>query len=142
MKTTYPAVHDIGRRWVLIDATGQVLGRLATRIAMILRGKHRVHFTPFLDTGDFVVVINAEKIKVTGHKADQKLYKRYSGYPGGLTQMTLQDMLARHPDRVIQQAVKGMLPDGPLARKQLGKLNVYDGADHPHKAQQPELITV
>ena len=136
--TTLPNAQDTGRQWRLVDADGQVLGRLATRIVVLLRGKHRPIFTPFLDTGDFVVVVNAEKIKVTGNKLIQKTYKRYSGYPSGLRHTTLGDMLQKHPERVIEQAVKGMLPDGPLGRKLLGKLKVYAGAEHPHQAQQPQ----
>ncbi|MBI3087748.1 MAG: 50S ribosomal protein L13 [Candidatus Omnitrophica bacterium] len=136
MKTTFPDVNALNRRWVLVDAQGQVLGRLATRIALALRGKHRPTYTPYLDTGDFVVVINAEKVKVTGRKLSQKTYARYSGYPGGLKRSTLEDLLQRSPDRVIRQAVKGMLPDGPLARRILGNLKVYAGAAHPHQAQQ------
>ncbi len=137
MTTTIPAVTSIQRKYVLIDAADQVLGRMATRIAMILRGKHRVTFTPHLDTGDFVIVINASKVKVTGRKASQKLYDRYSGYPGGLKQQTFEEVLARFPDRVIFEAVKGMVPDGPLGRRQLGKLKIYGGPEHPHQAQQP-----
>lgn len=140
MTTTIPAVKTIQRQWVLVDADGQVLGRLASRIAGLLRGKHKTHFTPHLDTGDFVVVVNAEKVKVTGQKRQQKLYRRYSGYPSGLKQRTLNDVLERHPQRAILQAVKGMLPDGPLARQQLKKLKVYAGTQHPHQAQQPQPL--
>ena len=142
MKTTFAAVDEIDRRWHLVDAEGQVLGRLATRIALILRGKDKISYTPFLDTGDFVLVINAEKIKVTGNKRAQKLYRSYSGYPGGLTEVTLEDMLTRHPDRVLQHAVKGMMPDGPLGRRLLGKLKIYAGTAHPHEAQQPQPISL
>ena len=144
MNTTLPNAKALGRQWVLIDAKDQVLGRLASRIALVLRGKHKVTFTPFLDTGDFVVVINAEKVAVTGQKLTQKLYQRYSGYPGGRRTQTLGDVLERHPDRVLRQAVKGMMPDGPLGRRLLGKLKVYAGPEHPHRAQQPqplELLT-
>ena len=125
---------------MLVDAKDQVLGRLAARIAMILRGKHKPIFTPFLDTGDFVIVINAEKVAVTGRKRTQKLYQRYSGYPGGRRVQTLDDVLARHPDRVLRHAVKGMMPDGPLGRRMLGKLKIYAGPNHPHAAQQPQPI--
>lgn len=128
------------RRWLLVDAKDQVLGRLASRIALILRGKHKVTYTPFLDTGDFVVVINAEKVAVTGQKRTQKLYKRYSGYPSGLRVQTLDRVLKTHPDRVIRQAVKGMMPDGPLGRHLLGNLKVYAGPAHPHAAQQPQPV--
>jgi len=141
MKTTIPNADKINRRWVVVDAEGQTLGRLASRIALLLRGKHRPDFTPFLDTGDFVVVINAKKVKVTGQKLLQKQYRRYSGYPGGLKMQTLEQLLHRHPDRVIQHAVKGMLPDGPLGRRLFGKLKVYPEAQHPHQAQRPEPVT-
>lgn len=142
MKTTLPNVNKIVRRWVVVDAQDQVLGRLASRITLLLRGKHRVDFTPFLDTGDFVVVINARKVKVTGQKLLQKRYRRYSGYPGGLKEQTLEQLLRRHPERVIEHAVKGMMPDGPLGRRMLGKLKVYPDAQHPHQAQKPEAVTL
>ena len=142
MKTTFPSVDKINRRWVVVDAQGQVLGRLASRIALLLRGKHRTDFTPFLDTGDFVLVINARHVKVTGQKLLQKQYRRYSGYPGGLKIQTLEQLLRRHPERVIERAVKGMLPDGPLGRRVLGKLKVYPDAQHPHQAQRPEPVTL
>ena len=138
MKTTLPTITPGTHRWVLVDAKEQVLGRLATRVAMVLRGKHKPIFTPHLDTGDFVLVINAKDIRVTGHKLNQKLYSRYSGYPSGLTKTSLSDMLIRHPERVVMQAVKGMLPDGPLGRRLLTKLKVYPGPEHPHQAQQPQ----
>ncbi|MBI3997198.1 MAG: 50S ribosomal protein L13 [Candidatus Omnitrophica bacterium] len=141
MTTTLPSVKHLGRKWILIDADNKVLGRLASRIAMILRGKHKPTFTPFLDAGDFVIVINAEKIAVTGQKRSQKLYKRYSGYPGGLRERTMGQILETHPDRVLRQAVKGMMPDGPLGRRLLGKLKIYRGAEHPHAAQNPEPIS-
>ena len=140
MTTTIPAVKSIERQWIVIDATDQVLGRLASRIAMILRGKHKVIYTPFLDTGDFVVVTNAEKIAVTGQKLAQKMYQRYSGYPGGRRAKSLGDVLKTHPELVLHQAVKGMMPDGPLARRMLGKLKIYRGATHPHAAQQPQPL--
>ena len=137
MTTTFPDVKRMRREWVLIDAQDQVLGRLASRIALMLRGKHKPTYTPFLDTGDGVIVINADKIAVTGKKLDQKLYHRYSGYPGGHRAVTLAQVLRTHPDRVLRQAVKGMMPDGPLGRRLLGKLKVYAGPTHPHTAQQP-----
>jgi large subunit ribosomal protein L13 len=140
MTTTIPNVKTLNRRWLLIDAKDQVLGRLASRIALILRGKHKVTYTPFLDTGDFVVVVNAQHIKVTGQKLTQKYYKRYSGYPGGLKTRTLADVLKTHPDRALRQAVKGMMPDGPLGRRVLGNLKIYSGAEHPHIAQQPQPV--
>lgn len=142
MKTTLVPPPEATRRWILVDAKGQVLGRLATRIARVLRGKDKPTFTPFLDTGDFVVVINAKEIKVTGNKLTQKTYGHYSGYPGGLSTQTLQEMLDRQPEQVIHRAVKGMIPDGPLGRHLLGKLKVYPGATHPHQAQQPEPMTL
>lgn len=141
MTTTLPNAKTLGREWVLIDANNQVLGRLASRIALMLRGKHKVMYTPFLDTGDFVVVINARRIAVTGQKLAQKTYQRYSGYPGGLRVRTLDEVLQRHPERVLRQAVKGMMPDGPLGRRQLRKLKIYPGSEHPHGAQQPRLVT-
>ena len=142
MTTTLPDASKLGREWLLVDATDQVLGRLASRIAMVLRGKHKPLFTPFLDTGDFVIVINAQKIALTGNKRSQKIYQRYSGYPGGRRTRLLSDVLAAHPDRVIRQAVKGMMPDGPLGRRMLGKLKIYAGPTHPHTAQQPRPVTV
>lgn len=140
MSTTFPAVKTMQRDWVLVDATDQVLGRLASRIALVLRGKHKPTFTPFLDTGDFVVVINAGKIAVTGNKLTQKIYQRYSGYPGGRRARTLEEVLRTHPDRPLRQAVKGMMPDGPLGRRLLGKLKIYPGPAHPHASQQPKPI--
>ena len=142
MSTTFPDVKTLQRTWVLVDAKDQVLGRLASRIVLLLRGKHKPTFTPFLDTGDFVVVINAEKIAVTGQKLSQKIYTRYSGYPGGLRTRVLGDVLKQHPDRVLRQAVKGMMPDGPLGRRMLGKLKIYAGPAHPHAAQQPAPVTL
>jgi large subunit ribosomal protein L13 len=141
MTTTLPKANAIDRQWVLIDAEGKVLGRLASRIATILRGKHKPIYTPFLDTGDFVVVINAGKIAVTGQKRTQKTYQRYSGYPGGRKVQVFEDVLARQPERILRQAVKGMMPDGPLARRMLGKLKIYPGPDHPHAAQRPQAAS-
>jgi large subunit ribosomal protein L13 len=125
------------RNWLLVDANGQTLGRLATQIADALRGKTKPEYTPHCDTGDFVVVVNAEKIAVTGNKRADKKYYRHTGYPGGIKERTLNDMLERRPEEVIRKAVKGMLPRNRLARKQLTKLKVYAGPDHPHTAQQP-----
>ncbi|MBI4343301.1 MAG: 50S ribosomal protein L13 [Candidatus Omnitrophica bacterium] len=139
--TTIPAVDKMDRRWLLIDAQGQVLGRLASRIAIILRGKHKAIYTPFLDTGDFIVVINAEKIAVSGSKLKQKTYQRYSGYPSGLKVRTLEQVLRVHPEDALRLAVKRMMPQGPLARQQLSKLKIYAGAQHPHAAQQPVPVT-
>ena len=141
MTTTIPAVNRMKRDWWLVDAKGQVLGRLASRLAHILRGKHKPTYTPFLDTGDFIVVINVDQITVTGQKLTQKVYQRYSGYPGGRTTRLLEDVLAKHPDRVLRKAVKGMMPDGPLGRRLLGNLKIYAGNRHPHDAQQPKPVT-
>jgi large subunit ribosomal protein L13 len=138
VKTYVAKPSDRQRDWVIVDATGQTLGRLATQIADVLRGKRKPTYTPHIDTGDFVVVINAEKISVTGNKRTDKLYHRHSGYPGGLKTRTLNDMLERRPEEVIRIAVKGMLPRNRLARKQLTKLKVYAGPDHPHAAQKPQ----
>lgn len=138
MKTTLPVRDKIERTWILLDAEGQVLGRMAVQIADILRGKHKPIYTPHMDTGDFVIVINAEKIRLTGKKEEQKIYTRYSGYRGGLKEISAATMRQRHPDRLIKLAVKGMLPDSSLNRKALGKLNVYAGDKHPHAAQNPK----
>ncbi len=135
MKTYATKASDVERRWHLIDAAGQTLGRLASKIARLLMGKHKPIYAPYLDTGDYVVVINAAKVRVTGKKAREKIYYRHSGYPGGLRAVTLSEMLARHPTQVIGHAVKGMLPDTDLGRRMLKKLKVYAGEDHPHKAQ-------
>lgn len=142
MKTYVANTNDRNRDWVLIDATGLTLGRLATQIADLLRGKGKPEFTPHVDTGDFVVIVNAEKIAVTGNKRAEKNYYRHSGYPGGLKSRTLEEMLERRPEEVIRIAVKGMLPKNRLARKQLTKLKVYAGADHPHAAQQPKVLEI
>ncbi len=141
MNTFMASPSTIDRKWYVVDATGMTLGRLASEIAKILRGKHKPIFTPHMDTGDYVIVVNAEKVKVTGKKLDQKIYYRHSGYVGGLKETTLKDMLKRHPDRVLRYAVKGMLPKGPLGRKMFKKLFVYIGPDHKHAAQKPEALT-
>ena len=135
-----PATRE--RNWVVIDATGQTLGRLATQIANTLRGKGKPEYTPHCDVGDFVIVVNAERIAVTGKKLEEKRYYRHSGYPGGLRSRTLQEMLDRRPEEVIRKAVKGMLPRSRLGRAQLRKLKVYAGPDHPHAAQKPEPMEV
>jgi large subunit ribosomal protein L13 len=140
MSTTFPAVKTFVREWILIDGKDQVLGRLASRVALALRGKHKPSFTPFMDYGDFVIVINASKIAVTGNKLSQKTYQRYSGYPGGRRTRQLADVLSARPDRALRQAVKGMMPDGPLGRRMLGKLKIYPGPTHPHAAQQPRKV--
>ncbi len=139
-KTYVAKPGEIERAWYVVDATDQTLGRLATRIASILRGKHKPSYTPHEDVGDFVVVINAEKVRVTGRKLDQKMYYWHTGYPGGIRGIPLRRQLELHPDRVIQHAVKGMLPRGPLGRRQLKKLRIYAGPEHPHGAQQPQPL--
>jgi large subunit ribosomal protein L13 len=141
-KTWNAKPGEIERRWYVVDAEGKTLGRLATRIADTLRGKGKPQYTPHVDTGDFVIVVNAEKIQVTGNKLDAKLYHRHSGYPGGLRSRPLRDELERRPTEVIRKAVKGMLPRNRLARQQLGKLKVYAGAEHPHGAQAPQPLEV
>jgi large subunit ribosomal protein L13 len=138
MSTTITRPADVERGWYVIDATDQTLGRLATRIATVLRGKHKVTFQSHVDTGDFVVVVNAEKVKLTGRKLDQKFYYNYSGYSGGLRARSARELLNTYPDRVLTHAVKGMLPKNRLARQVLSKLKVYGGAEHPHAAQQPQ----
>jgi large subunit ribosomal protein L13 len=140
VKTYVATPKDRERSWLLVDAEGQTLGRLATQIADALRGKRKPTYTPHIDTGDFVIVVNAEKIAVTGDKRQAKLYHRHSGYPGGLKSRTLGEMLERRPEEVIRLAVKGMLPRNRLARKQLTKLKVYAGPEHPHAAQQPQAL--
>lgn len=133
---------ELERKWYLVDAEGQVLGRLASHVATLLRGKHKAIYTPNIDTGDFVVVVNAEKVLVKGAKAEKKVYRRHTGYPGGLREIPYSEMLARHPERVIHLAVKGMLPHNKLGRAMLKKLKVYAGPDHPHQAQKPEKIEI
>jgi large subunit ribosomal protein L13 len=139
-KTWNAKPGEVAREWYVVDADGQTLGRLATQIADTLRGKRKPQYTPHVDTGDFVVVVNAEKIAVTGDKLDSKIYYRHSGYPGGLRQRTLREQLARRPEEVIRKAVKGMLPRNKLARAQLTKLKIYAGPDHPHEAQAPKPL--
>ena len=140
MKTYAVKASEIERRWWLVDATDQTLGRLATRIATLLEGKHKPMYSPHLDTGDHVVVINAARVKVTGNKLVQKRYYRHSGYPGGLKEESLQALVARKPELVIERAVKGMLPQNRLGRAMFRKLKVYGGSNHPHQAQQPEAV--
>jgi large subunit ribosomal protein L13 len=142
MKTYVATPQDRERNWVLVDANGQNLGRLATQIADLLRGKRKPTYTPHVDVGDFVVVVNAEKIAVTGNKLEQKRYWRHSGYPGGIRSRTLGEQLERRPEEVIRKAVKGMLPRNRLARQQLRKLKIYAGPDHPHAAQKPAPLEV
>ena len=141
MKTYMPSAKSIDRKWYVVDAEGQTLGRLATVVAATLRGKNKPTFTPFLDTGDYVIVVNADKIKVTGKKLDQKTYFSHSKYIGGVKETTLREMLAKKPERVIEHAVFGMLPKGPLGRQMAKKLFVYAGAEHNHQAQKPETLT-
>ena len=140
MKTYYAKPGEVQREWLLVDATDMTLGRLASAVAQILRGKNKPTYTPHVDTGDFVVVINCDKIKVTGAKVTDKVYYRYTNHPGGLRQETFQEAMAKHPERVIQHAVKGMLPMGTLGRQMLKKLKVYTGPEHPHQAQNPRKI--
>ena len=139
-KTTTPSIETIKRDWFLVDATNKTLGRLATEIAVILRGKNKPSFTPHLDTGDFVIVVNAEKVEVTGNKSSQKLYRRHSGRPGGMKIEKFETLQERIPERIIEQAVKGMLPHNALGRQQFRKLKVYKGPNHPHAAQDPVLL--
>jgi large subunit ribosomal protein L13 len=140
MKTFVAKPSEVRRDWYMIDATDKVLGRLAVEIARRLRGKHKPEFTPHVDTGDYIVVVNASKVRVTGKKATKKTYYRHSGYPGGLTQTSFEKLHARFPTRVIERAVKGMLPKGPLGYAMARKLKVYAGAAHPHAAQQPKTL--
>jgi large subunit ribosomal protein L13 len=142
MKTYSPRAKEIRRDWYVVDADGAVLGRLASEVAKILRGKHKPTFAPHLDTGDHVVVINAAKIRLSGEKATKKVYHRHSGYPGGIRDIPYERLLARHPERLVEQAVRGMLPKNRLGRQMFRKLAVYAGADHPHAAQKPVALSV
>jgi large subunit ribosomal protein L13 len=142
MKTYQANAQDRERGWYVVDAEGKTLGRLATQIANVLRGKHKPTYTPHVDVGDFVIVVNAEKVAVTGDKREKKLYWRHSGYPGGIRSRTLGDLLEKRPEEVIRKAVKGMLPRNRLARQQLRKLKVYAGPEHPHQAQQPKELEI
>lgn len=141
MKSYMAATAGVERKWYVVDAEGQTLGRLASGIASVLRGKNKPTFTPHIDTGDYVIVVNADKIKVTGKKLDQKIYYKHSDYPGGMRETTLREMLAKKPEDVMKLAIKGMLPKGPLGRSMITKLHVYAGPEHPHKAQSPETLT-
>jgi large subunit ribosomal protein L13 len=134
--------EDLDKKWYVVDATGKTLGRLASQVAAILRGKHKPTFTPHVDTGDYVIVINADKVRLTGRKLQQKMYYRHSGYAGGLRRTTAQEMLERRPERLIELAVWGMLPHNRLGRRQIRKLKVYRGDTHPHEAQQPEVLEI
>ncbi len=142
MRTFSARPQDVKRHWYLVDAEGKTLGRLASEIAKILRGKHKPIYTPHVDCGDFVIVVNAEKVRVTGRKEEQKNYYRHSGYPGGLKVVPLWKMRNTHPERIIEHAVRGMLPKGPLGRRMLRKLKVYAGPEHPHAAQKPEKLEI
>ena len=142
MKTFSAKSHEVQRDWYIVDATGQVLGRVATEIARRLRGKHKPEFTPHVDTGDYIVVVNAEKLRVTGNKAKDKLYHRHTTYPGGIRTTNFEKLQAKHPERVLHLAVKGMLPKGPLGYAMIKKMKVYPGAEHPHTAQQPKPLQI
>jgi large subunit ribosomal protein L13 len=144
MKSNTPMLSaaEIKPRWFVVDAGGQTLGRLASRVARVLSGKHRAQWVPYLDTGDFVVVTNAEKVRLTGSKLEEKMYRRHTGYPGGLRSVLARDMIAKHPERVIEEAVRGMLPKSRLGRKMFKKLKVYRGEKHPHAAQQPAALVL
>lgn len=141
-KTYLPTADTLEQKWYVVDAENQRLGRLATQIAMILRGKNKPSYTPFMDTGDFVIVVNADKVAVTGKKSSQKLYRRHSGRPGGMKVETFEQLQARIPERIIEKAVKGMLPKNALGRQLFTKLKVYAGPNHPHQAQKPEVLTI
>ena len=140
MKTYSAKPHEVAQNWLLVDAEGQTLGRMATAIATRLRGKHKAEYTPHVDTGDFVVVINADKVRVTGNKTTDKMYHAHSGFPGGLKSISFENLLERAPEKVVKLAVKGMLPRTPLGRAMFKKLKVYAGTEHPHAAQQPQTI--
>jgi len=139
-KTFSAKPSDVDQKWYVVDATNEVVGRLASRIAHVLRGKHKPTYTPHVDTGDFVVVVNADKVRFTGRKETDKTYRSYSGYPGGEREVTPEDVCKKHPERLISKAVKGMMPKGSLGRQMFKKLKVYTGDDHPHEAQQPEPL--
>jgi len=141
MKTFMASPSTIEKKWYVVDATGYTLGRLSSEVAKVLRGKNKPIFTPHIDTGDYVIVVNAEKVKVTGRKLDEKIYYNHSDYVGGMKETTLREMLAKKPEKVVELAVKGMLPKGPLGRSMLTKLHVYAGPEHPHAAQKPETLT-
>ena len=141
MKSFMASPATIERKWYVVDATGYTLGRLASEVAKVLRGKNKPIFTPHMDCGDYVIIVNAEKVKVTGKKLDQKIYYRHSEYVGGMKEMTLREKMAKKPEQVVELAVKGMLPKGPLGRQMFKKLHVYAGAEHAHAAQKPEVLT-
>ncbi|HJA71616.1 MAG TPA: 50S ribosomal protein L13 [Candidatus Lachnoclostridium stercoravium] len=141
MKSFMASPATIDRKWYVVDATGCTLGRLASEVAKVLRGKNKPIFTPHMDCGDYVIIVNADKVKVTGKKMDQKIYYRHSDYVGGMKETTLKEMMAKKPEKVVELAVKGMLPKGPLGRSMMDKLHVYAGPDHKHEAQKPEVLT-
>ena len=142
MKTFSAKPHEVQHDWLLVDAADKILGRLASQIAIRLRGKHKAIYTPHVDTGDFVVVVNADKLRVTGNKAQDKIYYRHTGYPGGIYETNFTKLQAKHPERVLEKAVKGMLPKGPLGYAMIKKLKVYAGNTHPHSAQQPQELKI
>jgi large subunit ribosomal protein L13 len=142
MKTFSAKPHEVNRDWYIVDVAGKVLGRVATEVARRLRGKHKPEFTPHVDTGDYIVVVNADKLRVTGNKAKGKLYHRHTTYPGGIRTTNFEKLQAKHPERVLQLAVKGMLPKGPLGYAMIKKMKVYPGAEHPHSAQQPKTLQI
>ena len=142
MKTVSTKPADVTRDWYVVDAEGKTLGRMATEIARRLRGKHKPEYTPHVDTGDYIIVVNAEKVRVTGNKAKDKMYYRHTGYPGGLRSISFEKMVDHAPERTVEFAVKGMLPKGPLGRAMYAKLKVYAGTEHPHQAQQPQALTL
>jgi len=142
MKTFSAKAHEVKRDWLVVDASDKVLGRLASQVALRLRGKHKAEYTPHVDTGDYIIVLNADKIRVTGQKATQKMYYRHTEYPGGIKSESFEKLLARRPTRIIELAIKGMLPKNPLGREMFRKLKVYAGNEHPHAAQQPKELNV
>jgi large subunit ribosomal protein L13 len=142
MKTFSAKSHEVQRGWYIVDATGKVLGRVAAEVARRLRGKHKPEFTPHVDTGDYIVVVNADKLRVTGNKTKDKLYHRHSGYPGGIYSTSFEKLQQKHPERVLHFAVKGMLPKGPLGYAMIKKMKVYAGGEHPHTAQQPKTLEI
>jgi large subunit ribosomal protein L13 len=142
MSTYFPSSHDISRKWFVVDASGKTLGRLATEAARVLSGKNSPKYTPFMDMGDHLIVINAEKIRLTGLKSQQKVYRRYTGFPGGLREESFVRLLQRKPEKIVEEAIKGMLPKTKLGRKMASKLNVYKGDQHPHAAQQPQPLEI
>ena len=142
MKTFSAKSHEVKRDWFIVDATGKVLGRVAAEVARRLRGKHKPEFTPHVDTGDYIVVVNADKLRVTGNKTKDKLYHRHTGYPGGIYSTSFEKLQQKHPERVLQLAVKGMLPKGPLGYAMIKKMKVYAGGEHPHTAQQPKTLEI